>query len=74
MPNINIKNVCFIKVNKIIIIKFIHNQLIKKLIIKINLQKYNWNANSILNIVYRQIENNWYTNWEYNPNVNQLLI
>ena len=41
-----------------------HNQLIKKLIITINPQKYNWNANSILNIVYRQIVNNWYTNWE----------
>ena len=51
-----------------------HNKLIKKLIIKINPQKYNRNANSILNIVYRQIVNNWYTNWEYNPNVNQPLI
>ena len=51
-----------------------HNQLIKKLIIKINPQKYNWNANSILNIVYRQIVDDWYSNWEYNPNVNQPLI
>ena len=29
-----------------------HNQLIKKLIIKISPQKYNRNVNSILNIVY----------------------